>query len=364
MSDDELGANDPNDVKPTDGGDQPTVPPDSDVFDGDSAYDATEAALGLLSPDEAAAMLAAAEHDPGLASELADFQAVVAELARLAPPVPINRGRSAGIRSRLLTRAAASRAGRPVTRQTGPLEASAMFGAPSGAPAAAAAPASSPSRQTSPRGVPRVTGSQPAVRTERPAAERAPERVERRRHPRHWGRTLGWLAAAATVITAAGIFALWRERNVREPAAVATAPAPAVANPLVTTVMHLRAELAQRDSTIASMMSPNTRVIELASYSPPAPSARVFWDQKTQRWTLCVNGLKQPATGRTYQMWIIARGKPQPMSAGTFMPDSVGWALMSATAPVMPGRLRRVAITEEPDGGSEYPTGPILFAGK
>lgn len=77
-----------------------------------------------------------------------------------------------------------------------------------------------------------------------------------------------------------------------------------------------------------------------------------------------MNGLKQPATGRTYQMWIIARGKPQPMSAGTFMPDSAGWALMSATAPVMPGRLRRVAITEEPDGGSEYPTGPILFAGK
>lgn len=362
MSDDELGANDPNDVNPTDAGDQPTVPPDSDVFDGASAYDPAEAALGLLSPDEAAAMLAAAANDPELARELADFQTVVAELARLAPPAPINRGRSAGIRSRLLTRAAASRAGRPVTRQTGPLETTALFGAPTGA----ATPATNaPSRQTSPRGVPRVTGSQPAVATERPTVERGGERVERRRHPRHWGRTLGWLAAAVAVVSAAGIFALWRERNVREPAAVATATAaPSAANPLTTTVLHLRQELAERDSTIASMMSPSTRVIELASYSPPAPAARVFWDQKTQRWTLCVNGLKQPATGRTYQMWIMARGKPQPMSAGTFMPDSAGWALMSATAPVMPGRLRRVAITEEPDGGSEYPTGPILFAGR
>lgn len=155
MSDDELGANDPNDTNPADGGEQPLVPSsDSEAFDGEPAYDATEAALGLLSPDEAAAMLAAAANDPDLAKELAEFQAVVAELARLAPPAPINRGRSAGIRSRLLTRAAASRAGRPVTRQTGPIETAAMFGAPSTAStgAAAASPAGASARQTSPRG--------------------------------------------------------------------------------------------------------------------------------------------------------------------------------------------------------------------
>ena len=79
---------------------------------------------------------------------------------------------------------------------------------------------------------------------------------------------------------------------------------------------------------------------------------------------LSMNGMKAPAAGRTYQLWVMARGHAQPISAGTFMPDSSGRADMTMPVPVEPGQLRRVAITEEPMGGSPAPTGTILFASR
>jgi anti-sigma-K factor RskA len=323
----------------------------------------------VLSPEEAAAVLAAAENDPALADNLAELQAVVAELARMAPSASINRGRSAGIRSRLVSRAAASGEGRPATRQGGPL---ASVTPPRSRPAvekmvtpahpqpawpgSAERPGGRPERRETPRvSTERRTESQPV-----------PASMERR--GRFWKRTLGVLAAAAVLLSAAGIYALWHERDARE-AAPSAAAAIATANiathdSLYRTVDSLRTQLAQRDSLITALRSPGTRIMDLASYMPPAPPGRAFWDPSHQHLMITITGLKPPDPGRTYQLWVMARGHAEPMSAGTFTPDSTGRAEMTSEIPVEPNRLRRVVVTDEPMGGSPAPTGHVLFAGR
>lgn len=323
----------------------------------DSGYDTAGAALGVLSPEEAAAVLAAAERDPMVASELAELQAVVAELSRTGPVVSINRGRSAGIRSRLVTRAAASRAGRPVTRQSGPLASITLTRASNDVEKGVAAP-------TPPLGRSERRGS-PRLNTERRGTSLpVPPSTERR--GRFWKRTLGVLAAAAVVLTAAGVFQLWRDRDVRGTTTAASIAVSSIAthDTLFQTVLTLRDELAQRDSMIAALRNPRTRVVDLASYAPPSPPGRAFWDQGHQHLTLSINNLKAPAPGRTYQLWVIASGHSAPISAGTFAPDSAGRAEMTMHVRVEPGRLRRVVVTNEPMGGSPAPTGAILFAGR
>lgn len=326
---------------------------DSDFGTG---YDTTGAALGVLSPEEAAAVLAAAENDPTVAGELAELQAVVAELARMGPAAPINRGRSAGIRSRLISRAAASRAGRPVPRQTGPLTSVAPGRTSNDVEKAVSA-------QPPPPGRPELRGTTRLSTERRGTSRSTPPAGERR--GRFWKRMLGVLAAAAIALTAAGIFELWRERDVRGTTAAAVAVSSiATHDTLFQTVLTLREDLAQRDSMIAALRNPRTRVVDLASYAPPTPPGRAFWDQSRQHLMLSINGMKPPSSGHTYQLWVITRGQAQPISAGTFMPDSAGRADMTMEVPVEPGQLRRLAVTEEPMGGSPAPTGAILFAGR
>lgn len=324
----------------------------------DSGYDTAGAALGVLSPEEAAAVLAAAEHDPMVASELAELQAVVAELSRTGPVVSINRGRSAGIRSRLVARVAASHAGRPVTRQSGPIASITLPRASNDVEKVVAAPAA-PAGRAERRGTTRLSTER------RGTSGSVPPSGERR--GRFWKRTLGVLAVAAVLLTAAGVFQLWRDRDVRGTTTAAAAVAVssiATHDTLFQTVLTLRDELARRDSMIAALRNPRTRVVDLASYAPPSPPGRAFWDETHQHLMLSLTNLKPPAPGRTYQIWVVARGHAEPMSGGTFAPDSTGRAEMTMQVPVEPGRLRRVVVTDEPAGGSQVPTGPVLFAGR
>lgn len=322
-----------------------------------TGYDTAGAALGVLSPEEAAAVLAAAENDPTVARELAELRAVVAELARLTPSEPINRGRSAGIRSRLVSRAAASRAGRPVPRHSGPL--------PLVPPNRASSDVEKgSSTQAPPPGRPDRHGT-PRMSTERrTSTEPVPPAIERR--GRFWKRMLTGLAAAAVILTGAGIIELWRGRDTRGATAAAAVATSAIAthDTLFRTVLDLRDELARRDSLIAALRDPRTRVVDLASYAPPTPPGRAFWDQRHQHLMLSIDGMKPPTPGHTYQLWVFARGRSRPISAGTFVPDSTGRAAMTMAVPVESDRLRRVAITEEPMGGSPVPTGLILFASR
>ncbi len=351
MSDD----NDINDNAGLDPGDEDAMRRDQSVpgaasstppGDGGTAFDVAGAALGALDPAEEADLYAAASVDPGVSAELAAMEAVVAELARLAPLQPMNRGRSAGIRSRLIARAAGTNVGRrkPLSSASADLD------------------------HTGPRqGRPERTPTAPPARHQAPTPTR--ERIHRPTpmhavpfEPRNglpMGRLLGGLALAAGLVIAAFGLHAWRNRtpNAAQTASVRQEPT------LAAQVAELRASVAQKDSLIAALTGMHTRVIDLVSYSSAAPMARMFWDQQKQMFIMYASNVKQPPAGKVYQVWLITRGAAAPVSAGTFMPDSTGSAVMATRHPMDPGRLRRVAVTEEPDGGMPAPTGPVMFVG-
>ncbi|MEO6866359.1 MAG: anti-sigma factor [Gemmatimonadaceae bacterium] len=321
------------------------------THDAEPRYDVAGAALGALAPTEEASLYAAAAADPTVSAELAAMEAVAAELARLAPGAPMNRGRSAGIRSRLVARAAATHAGRPVSKSAVPAnDQSAARSASNSAPTAAGSSARRPPGSASV-----VSGTSPSRHAT--GAHVIPFEPRSRGG---MGRMLGTVALAAAVLIAA--FGIYTWRTLPRTGNFETATGAQDSN-LAAQVAELRASVAQKDSLIGALTGMHTRVIDLVAYNSTNPMARMFWDQKKEMFIMYASNLKNPPAGKTYQVWLIARGGAAPVSAGTFMPDSTGSAVMTAKHPMQPGTLSRIAVTEEPDGGMPAPTGPVVFSG-
>jgi anti-sigma-K factor RskA len=321
------------------------------IDDAEPPYDVSGAALGALDASEEAHLYAAAAVNPSISAELAEMEAVTAELARLAPAAPMNRGRSAGIRSRLVARAEATHAGRPVPKQAAPEREH-----PPARPAARPAPPSAGSAtRRPPVPTPAVSGTPPVRHVT--GTHSIPFEPRSRGG---MGRMLGSLALAAAILVAA--FGIYTWRYQASKGTVETAAASPDSS-LETRIATLRASVAQKDSLIAALTGMHTRVIDLVSYKSADPMGRMFWDQDKRMFIMYASNLKAPPAGKTYQVWLIARGGAAPVSAGTFMPDSAGSAIMTARHPMEPGTLRRIAVTEEAEGGAPSPTGPVMFTG-
>ena len=72
---------------------------------------------------------------------------------------------------------------------------------------------------------------------------------------------------------------------------------------------------------------------------------------------LIVSNLPKAPSGKTYEAWVIANGKPQ--SAGTFAGGG-DTSLVSLERPVPKGA--KVAVTLERQPGTEQPTTRILIS--
>ena len=87
-----------------------------------------------------------------------------------------------------------------------------------------------------------------------------------------------------------------------------------------------------------------------------AVSATVTLDPATARMSFVARGLRAPASGRTYQLWLLDATGPRP--AGTFTVSPSGEA--AAVVPG-PGDADTLLVTDEPAGGSARPTSqPVL----
>lgn len=167
----------------------------------------------------------------------------------------------------------------------------------------------------------------------------------------------GWLLAAALAFAAIGIgaYALTLRRHADE-----------LGGRLANTEANLRStagQLAQRDSMLAGLLSPSVQVVELAATGTRAPSARMFWNQATDTWTFVAHNLPEAGPGRTYQLWLITPDQRK-LSAGVFVPNAQGTAVVRAQYALARDSLLMVAVTEEPAGGVPQPTGSIVLAGK
>ena len=297
-------------------------------------------ALDTASADVADAVRAHAANCPECGPELAAMEQTVALLGELAPPGQINRGRSAGIRSRLLMRARAERESR----------AAPMPGPPDIARGVASL--TGQGQRITPSAQRIVTGESKRV-TPAQAPRVPPDVIPARRG-------VNWYAIAATValvLTGAQLMRVTSDRNrmrsqLAQGDTVMTATAP---------VDSLTRALSEKDSMIAAMTGPDVKVVALMNQGARQPLGRMMWNRASNDWIMVTYNLRQPKPGMTYQVWLVTDSAK--ISAGTFKPDAQGNTFMHARYALDRNALKAVAITEEPEGGMPSPTGPMVVAG-
>ena len=127
---------------------------------------------------------------------------------------------------------------------------------------------------------------------------------------------------------------------------------------------ELETVLAQRESATQLLSSPG---LAFSSLNPinqnVAAAGYVMWNKRTGTWLFYTFNLPDLKPSQTYQMWFITRHEG-PLSAGLLQPDELGRGeLMSASPPPSAGDITAVAMSLEPAGGVNKPTGPIYIQG-
>lgn len=293
-------------------------------------------ALDSAPPEVGEAVRAHAAACPECGPELAQMQAAIAMLGHLVPSSRMNRGRSAGIRSRLMMRARTERESQS---------------------------AAAPGRPDLTRGVASLTG---LGHRATPGGSRIVTGESKRLTPVQPQQTVdtgaapfrfNWLAIAATVAfvaTAVQLFRVTSDRNEMRARIAAI-------DTLVPVADSLEAVVGEKDAMITAMSGPDVMVVPLTSRTTREPLGRMTWNRASHDWIMVTYGLRQPREGMTYQVWLITDNAR--ISAGTFRPDASGKTMMRAKYELPRDALRSVAVTEEPEGGVPSPTGPMIIAG-
>ncbi len=172
------------------------------------------------------------------------------------------------------------------------------------------------------------------------------------RRPRSWTPALTWGAVAAAVVFAvlgASIFILWQQ-NLAARDELAR---------LTQQVREANEQLARQRDALGMVATPGTRMTELAGTNEmPGAHAMLAFDQ-SGRALLMAKGLPPPPTGKAYQLWFIAGGRPLP--GKVFTTDNSGAGMLTDQIPAEALKAAVFAITLEPKDGVPAPTGAIYL---
>jgi anti-sigma-K factor RskA len=217
-----------------------------------------------------------------------------------------------------------------------------------------------------------VGGTAPAASTvinDRPSA-RMPDRSERPGVSRSW--------RIATVVAAAAAigFAVLSGNYVSQIAATRQEDSAQLAT-LSRQVRSLASELEDRDRELVALhdqisvngqltqavLAPDSRIIRLGPL-PPAPDSTgvVAVTPSGNHAMLQVAGLPPPPPGKEYELWWIG-SKSGPLRAAVFAPTAHGDATVASTLPPTGEQLLASAITLEPSGGLDKPSGAMYLKG-
>lgn len=132
---------------------------------------------------------------------------------------------------------------------------------------------------------------------------------------------------------------------------------------------EMRDELERTRSTLTRLSyanriiaSPETRSVLLAGLDPsPDASGQTFVDPVRGEAVFYASNLPPVAEDRTYQLWLIADGTP--LSAGVFDVEPDGSAMLLVEDIERPDAIQLWAVTIEPAGGVQQPTGAMVLKG-
>ncbi|HKE11761.1 MAG TPA: anti-sigma factor [Myxococcota bacterium] len=193
--------------------------------------------------------------------------------------------------------------------------------------------------------------------------------------PRRPGRR--WQAGVAAAL-AAGLVAIVTHFGINRPLVKEIEGLRTAREALTARVAALEGEVAKRDARIAGLegdaarstetvrmlRSPEVEVIPLrGGAAQPEAGGRLFFDHAAARWYFHASRLRPAGPGKTYELWFINHAQ-QKVRAATFDADAGGEATLLVDVSEKPGALALAAVTEEPAGGLEQPSGAIQLVGQ
>jgi len=127
-------------------------------------------------------------------------------------------------------------------------------------------------------------------------------------------------------------------------------------------LLLLEDALGVHSEVVRILTSPQFLSASLTSPEGHAGTARVLMDPATGAVAVLGKGLPPPQAGRVYELWAI-RGDGTPEAAGTL--EAAGGRSFAVRLRQVsePGAVRQFALSVEPAGGAERPTGPMVLAG-
>ena len=159
-------------------------------------------------------------------------------------------------------------------------------------------------------------------------------------------------ASVALVALAISLFVLWQHNR-----ATRTEMARLAAEK-----SQIEKQLARERDLIALMTTPGARMTELTGTNvAPTAHAMMAYD-KTGHAMLMAKGLPSAPSGKAYQLWFIVGNKPMP--GRVFGLDANGNGSLQDQVPSEALNGAVFAITLEPAGGVQSPTGAIYLSSK
>lgn len=160
-----------------------------------------------------------------------------------------------------------------------------------------------------------------------------------------WG-WLGLLAAAGMLV-----LALWLSVQERQRA-----------NQLADarrTIIQITSERDRLEQAFRFFGQPDTIQVNFGQGQPQPPRGNVLVNSRLGV-LLIASNLPMLPPGKIFEMWVIPKGG-SPRPAGLFPPDTQGSAVHMLTGPIDPQMLGAVAVSIEPEAGSQTPT-TVIFA--
>ena len=125
----------------------------------------------------------------------------------------------------------------------------------------------------------------------------------------------------------------------------------------------LQAKVAQTTDLTLASLGPDARVVRLAGLPPsPAANGTVALSSTQGSAMLAVSGLPPTPDDKEYEVWWIGE-KQGPLRAGLFEPLNQGATIVSLDPPPPGEVVLASAITLEPRGGVDKPTGAMYLKG-
>jgi Anti-sigma-K factor rskA/Putative zinc-finger len=135
--------------------------------------------------------------------------------------------------------------------------------------------------------------------------------------------------------------------------------------PLLKQAQRGAIDSAQLAQLMDLLTSPQAKKVALhtAPVAAPPPEGRVVYAARTGKLLLTASNLHPLPAGKVYELWILQPGGKKPLPAGTFAPDSAGYATMILADAPEGLAVQGFGVTIENAGGSETPTLPIVLSG-